>query len=223
MRRRVLIVGEGRILYFLARAFRARKVEVAVLTPVARDAATLARRMDLLVVHGDPTQPRFLEEAGAGRSTDLVAAAEGDEDNLVVCQIAKKLFGVDRTIALVHDPDYVDVFRQLGVGAVISTTDLLARIVSDRTALEEFENLVPDADGSILVSDVVIGEGDFAAGRPLSELPLPSDCLVGGIVRGKGMVIPRGGSRLEVGDRAILLVTSESESAAIALLKTGPG
>jgi trk system potassium uptake protein TrkA len=221
MRRRVLIAGEGRVLYFLARSFRATGVEVAVLSSKERDVSLLARDSGVLVIHGDPTQPRFLEEAGAGKSTDVVAATEQDEDNLVICQLAKKRFGVERTVALVQDPDYVEVFRELEVDAVISTTDLLARVVKERAALEDLEAVVPMKESSIRVSDVSLGDEDAAVGKKVRDIQLPTDCLVGVVVRGDQVLIPKGDFVLEQGDRAVILVTPQVEEEAIRVLKQG--
>lgn len=219
MRRRVLIAGEGRVLYFVARSFKATRVEVAILTPRDRDALALSRGLDLVVIHGDPTQPRFLEEAGAGKSTDVIAATERDEDNLVICQLAKRLFGVERTVALVQDPDYVDVFRDLEVDAVISTTDLLARVVHQRTVLEEVEDLVPVVRSPIRVSDVSLVEGDPSIGKEIQKLGLPTGCIIGVVVRGEDTFIPHGDFVLELGDRAVILVRLQVEDEAIRVLK----
>jgi trk system potassium uptake protein TrkA len=221
MHRRVLIAGEGRVLYFVARSFKAAKVEVAVVAKHERDALALSRSLDVLVILGDPTQPRFLEEAGAGKSTDVVAATEKDEDNLVICQLAKRLFGVERTIALVQDPDYVEVFRELEVDAVISTTDLLAKVVRQRTALEELEDLVPVVKSPIRVTDVSLVEGDPSVGKNIQELDLPAACLVGVVVRGEEVFLPKGDFVLEQGDRAVIIVTRQAEEEAIRVLKKG--
>ncbi|MBD3334152.1 MAG: TrkA family potassium uptake protein [Candidatus Eisenbacteria bacterium] len=219
--RRVVIAGEGRLLYFLARRFLDAEAEVSLLTPHKEQAELLARRFSCLVVHGDPTQPRSLEEAGAGKATDVVAATERDENNLVICQLAHRHFEADRTVAIVQDPDFVSVFRDLGVGAVVSTADLLSRIVEQRTALEGLESLVPVAGGEIIVSDVVLKEGTAAVGRRLRDLGLPGPCLVGCVVRGEKVLIPDGDFEFQADDRAVILVEPRVEGDAIRVLKEG--
>ncbi|MBU1701281.1 MAG: TrkA family potassium uptake protein [Candidatus Eisenbacteria bacterium] len=221
MARRVLIAGEGRLLYFLARRFQSSRSEVTVICPHLKEAERLSRRLKCLVVHGDPTQPRFLEEAGAGKADDVIAATGRDEDNLVICQLAAQHFEVLHTVAVVQDPDFVDAFRKLGVGAVISTTDMLARLVEKRTSLEGLEDLAPAAGQGVIVSDVLLKETDHAAGHRLDTLELPESCLVGSVIRGEKMLIPKGDFLFAPGDRAIILVTPEVEEEAIRILKEG--
>ena len=86
--------------------------------------------------------------------TIRVLLVEDNEDNLAVCQIARRMFQIPRTIALVNDPENEEVFRQMGVSVPFSSTQIIARILEERAGFEEVTSLIPVAEGRITVSEV---------------------------------------------------------------------
>lgn len=215
---KVILVGSGRILYYLARQFNRKGLEVQIVTPVKQEARELSQRVNRPVLVGDATDPRILEDAGAFRADVVLALTPNDEDNLAVCQIARQMYQVPRTIALVNDPENEEIFHKLKVSVAISATRILSIILEEQAGFEEIGKLVSVAEGRVSVAEIVLRADSPAAGRSLESITLPAEALIGGIIRGGKVLIPRGGSQLLGADRLILIATETSMDEAMRTL-----
>lgn len=215
---RIMVVGGGRQAYFLARSFIDKGHQVTIVNDDADESRRLARRLNALVIHGDGSSPRVLGEAGAENADVVLAITPRDEDNLVICQAAERLFGVRRTLASVSDPALEPVFRALGVNGAFSLSQVLTGLIERRVESSTILNLLPLGQGEATLTEVVLDQGAPAAGRTLGELDLPGDSLVVCIFRDGRPIIPRGGTRLEPGDRAVVMATGENYAAVLRAL-----
>jgi len=202
---RVIVVGGGKIVYYLARQFASKGYGVTMIVADPNEALVLSRRVKGLVVQGDGSDPGILDEAGARKADVLLALTAKDQDNLAVCQIARKMFSVPRTVALVNDPQNEEVFRKLGVSVAFSATQILARILEERAGFEEIANLIPIGEGRVTISEVTLRAESPAADKDLRDLKLHEGALIGGILRDGDVIVPRGSTRLRGGDRLILI------------------
>jgi trk system potassium uptake protein TrkA len=201
---RVIFVGEGKILYFLARQFASRHT-VTIVTSEPEEAGALSRRIKATVLQGDGSDPGVLEEAGARRADVVLALTARDQDNLAVCQIARRMFRVPRTVGLVNDPENEEVFRKLGVSVAFSATQIIAHILEERAGFEEIASLIPVAEGKVTVSEVSLRPESPVVERELQKIAFPEGALVGGIIREGEVIVPRGSTRLLGGDRLIVI------------------
>jgi len=207
---KVILVGRGKIVYFLARQFTKKRIEVLIVTPDAEEAGALARRLSVPVLEGDGTDPKVLQEAGAYRADAVLALMANDEDNLAVCQIAGRLYQVPRTIALVNDPENEEIFQRLDVSVAISATRVLSTLLGEHAGFEEVAKIVSLAEGNVSVSEFILRESAPAAGKTVKTVELPAEALIGGIVRDGKVLIPKGGTKLLAGDRLVVIATQES-------------
>lgn len=214
---RILIVGGGRPSYFITRSFLSRGHRVTVVVRDGEDAKYLARRTKGTVVQGDGSDPRVLEDAGAGASDVVIAATGRDQDNLVICQLAKMRFGVSRVLCLVNDPDHEEAFERLGVPA-FSLTGVFTALIEQRAAFAEITTLFPAIGGRVNVSEVTLTADSPMVGRRLSDLSLPTDSLVACVVRGEETIVPRGATELREGDHLLLVTHPESHGRALRLV-----
>lgn len=211
---RVILIGGGETIetiYFLARLFASRGYRVTIVNPYRTEAEMLSRRVNATVIVGDGSDPTVLEEAGARRADVLLSLAPYDPDNLAACQVAQKLYGVPRTLALVNDPDNERIFRQLGITEVFSATRIIGSLIEGQTVFDEITHLFPAAEGQLHITEVVLGEEAPTVGKTLGELDLPSDSLVAAIIRGGQALVPAGEDRLGVADRLILIALPEKQ------------
>ncbi len=213
----VLIVGGGKLVYFIGRTFIAKGYTVSIINRNREECSKLARRLKATVIYGEGSDLNILEEAGASTVDTVLAVTPRDEDNLIVCQLAGLRFQVPRTIAMVNDPDNEEVFRKLGVMAV-STTRILTSIIEQRTGFEEIINLMPVGEGKVNVTEIVLGEGSPVVGRLLREFELPDNSLIATIIRGDQAIVPRGGTALYRGDRLIVITVPENHAGVIRML-----
>lgn len=219
---RVIIVGSGKIVYYLARQFAKKRIEALVVTPDQKEAKDLAQRVGKPVMVGDATDPHILEEAGALRVDAVLALTPHDEDNLAVCQIAKKMYKVPRTIALVNDPENEAIFHKLDVSVAISATRILSILLEEQAGFEEIGKIISVSEGNVSVSEVILREGAPADGAEISTIAFPEEALIGGVIRSGRVLIPKGNTQLLGGDRLIVIATETSFDQVLHVL-TGEG
>jgi len=207
---RVILIGGNKTTYFLARTFASKGYHLAIVNKDPAEAKWLSERVKALVILGDGSDPAILEQAGARRADVVISLTPHDEDNLITCQIARQMYGVPRTMALVNDPDNEAIFTQLGITTAFSATRIIATLIEQQTALEDITHLVLAAEGRVNVTEVTLRSGAPAIGKSLYELALPEDSLVACIIRGEQVIVPRGPSRLQLADRLILIDLPEN-------------
>jgi trk system potassium uptake protein TrkA len=218
---RVILVGGGETIetiYYLARLFERRDYQVTIVNPFPEEAQMLSRRVKATVILGDGSHPVVLEEAGARRADVLLSLTAYDPDNLVACQIARTMFSVPRTMALVNDPDNEELFRQLGIPLVFSATRVIGSLIEGQTVYDEITHLFPAAEGRVHVTDLVLTEDSPATGQQLQALSLPQDSLVAAIIRDDEVIVPSGPSRLQANDHLILIALPEHQDEALRTL-----
>jgi len=218
---RVLVVGGGKLPYFLGRSLMSRGHRVTIINRDHEECVRLARRLDTIVVHGDGSAPHVLEEAGAYEADAVLAVTPSDEDNLVICQVASVRFQVPRALALVNDPDHEETFRSLGVTAV-SPTRVLARMLEQQMGFEDIERLIPVGEGKINVTELLLDADSPITGIPLRDIPLPEGALIAAVLRRGRPVIPGGSTVLRERDRIIVVTLPENHEEVIRQL-TGEG
>lgn len=204
----VLIVGEGRPVYFLAHQFSRSKKEYTmhIVTPHEDEARVLSEQIAATVLVGDGTELAIQEQAGARQADAFIALFKRDEDNLIACQVAQRVFGVPYTLALIHDPEHEPIFQQLGISGTVSVTRIISLMIEEQIGVGEVASLVALAKGRVTITELILPHDSPAINRSLSELRLPQNSLVATIIRDDDVIIPSGASVFQPLDR-ILLVT----------------
>ncbi|MCM8780486.1 MAG: TrkA family potassium uptake protein, partial [Candidatus Omnitrophica bacterium] len=170
------------------------------------------------VIQGDGCDPRILEEAGVDRA-DVVAAVTGeDEDNLIICQLAKEKFGVQRTVGRINNPDNEHTFSELGVDVPIDSTQIIAKIIEEEVSFSDFVNLMSFKRGKLAIVRVDLPLDSPAINKKVQEITLPADSVLVSIVRGDEVIVPKGNTVLQVGDDVIALTLIGNEPQLLELL-----
>lgn len=215
---KIILIGGGKLTYFLAKQFASRGYYTTLINPNREEATALSRQLKATVICGEGSSLEVLGEAGAYQSDVVLALTTQDQDNLIACQIAQKEYGVPRTIALVNDPDNQAIFEQLGVTVAFSATQIIANLIEQQASSEEIKTFLPVADGKINVTEIVLQADSLAAGKTLDELQLPEDSLIACILRQDQTLVPSGDNRLREQDRLILISKPESYGQLLRLL-----
>jgi trk system potassium uptake protein TrkA len=215
---RAIVAGGAVLSYHLGKALISKGYSVSVINPGERDCAWLAERLKGVVVRGDASDPAILDDAGAGRVDLLLALTASDADNLVMCQLAQRRFGVPRVIALANDPANAELFPRLGISDVISLTQSISLMVERQVGFDEVLSQLPLAGGQVVATEVRLTASSPCVGLPVHQIDLPSRSLIGSVVRGSKAIIPRGPFRLEVGDRVLLLASPDDLGPALRAL-----
>jgi len=206
---KVIIVGGGKTLYFLCRNFASKGYEVVIINRDREECVRLARQLSAVVVCGDGSDPGTLKEAGAMGADVVLAITPKDQDNLVICQLAKLQFGVPRSVALANDPDNVEIFKKLDVSA-FSTTHIVGSLIEQHASFEQITNLLTVGEGRVNVTEITLDSDSPVAGRYLKDIALPDNALVAVVIRNGRAMVPRGANQLMAGDRLVLITLPEN-------------
>lgn len=215
----IIIVGGGKQVHFLTKSFISKGYNVTIINNDERYCRKLARMHKANIVLGDGTKPYILEDAGAAYSAMVIALTTDDPDNLVICQIAEKMFKVQKTFAMVNDPKNIDIFRKLGVQNVISTADIISSFIEQKISIDDITNLFPIEEGKVTAMEIEINKQFPIVNKSLSQITLPKDTIVGCIIRGKEAIIPRGDTIIKEQDKLIILCLPMIQSETLKVIR----
>ncbi len=179
----IVIVGGGKVGYFLAKELHEAGHEVLLIERLERRYQTIAEDLGELVLFGDGCDVRTLELAGVARADVVVAATGDDEDNLVSAQLAKTKFNVRRTVARVNNPKNEEVFRLLGIDDTVSATRILQSLIEHELEVDAVLPLFPFRSGAVELQELHVPANGPAAGKKVRELNLPTGCLLAVLLR----------------------------------------
>lgn len=215
MKRRVFLIGGFNKTRFLANSLIKRGFAVTAINSNEEKCRALSAIDKLSVFLGDGSKPFVLEDANAYNADLAIALSDRDADNLVICELCKKKFNVEKTVALVSDPRKTEFFRRMGVDSVVCAISTIASIIEQQALLDEIATIVPLGEGSIKITQVPIEPGMPAEGKKISEIILPRQVIIGCILHGERSTIPRGDTHIRDGDTLVLLSTGQHEAAAL--------
>ena len=209
----VLVVGGGKVGYYLSKELVGSGHEVVLMEKDRARAEQIADEIGSIVIAHDGCEGKYLGEAGANRA-DIVAAVTGDdEDNLVICQMAKHHFDVPRTIARVNNPKNEELFKHLGVDELISPTRMILGSIEQDIPVHELLHLGSLGGSDLELIEAPLLAGSPAIGRATRDLQIPEGCSLFAMVR-DGRAIPlRPDTVLAEGDKVIAIGRAECEAA----------
>jgi trk system potassium uptake protein TrkA len=214
----ILIVGAGKVGYSLAKRLISNGHTISIVDKDRNLCEEIARELEALVVHGDGCDPRILEEAGIERADVLGAVTGDDEDNLVICQLAKERFKIQRTVGRINNPDNEHVFSELGIDVSVDATSIIAKIIEEEVSFSDFVNLMSFKRGKLAIVRVDLPEDSPVINKELKDIELPPDSNFVSILRGEQVIVPKGNTVLEPGDDVIAITLVGNEPQLLNLL-----
>jgi trk system potassium uptake protein TrkA len=216
---KVIIIGGGKVGAYLTTLLMGGGHQVKVIEVRREAIAHLQKDLSLdVVVCGSGTDPNVLESVGI-RQANVVAAVTGDDEvNLVVTSLARFEFHVPRTIARVNNPKNAWMFTaEMGVDVALNQADLMGHLIAEEMSLGDMMTLLKLRKGQYSLVEEKVAPIAFAAGKPISALNLPSECVLVAIIRKGQLLVPRPNMVLQVADEVLALV-HETQLAALAAL-----
>jgi trk system potassium uptake protein TrkA len=206
----IVIVGGGKVGYYLTKSLLDKGLAVRLIERDPRRYAALRDELAATVVQGDGCDVLAMLQAGVDRASAVVAVTGNDEDNLVICQMAKHRFAVPRTIARINNPRNKKIFGRLGIDVAVSSTEVILSQIEQLLPTESLVHLMTLHNVGVLFVEIEVPADSPALGRPIKELGIPDDSIFPLIIRGdKEAIIPCGETVFLAGDR-VIAVTSEA-------------
>jgi trk system potassium uptake protein len=209
----VIVVGAGKVGWNLARELIGKGNEVTVIESKASRFAMVEEELEHAVHYGDGSELWILERAGVGRADMVIAVTGDDEDNILICQVAREKYGVERVIARCNNPRNLQHFELLGVKPAVSATDLILRLIEHEVPRYGFLHLLDLPQERLEIIEVEVSPGAPAAGKRVREVGIPDGALVISILRDGTGFVPLADSVIEAGDEVLLVLDSGLEDA----------
>jgi trk system potassium uptake protein TrkA len=202
----VVIAGAGKVGWNLARELMAKDHEVTVIESERSRYLTVEQELEHAIQYGDATELWVLERAGINRADLTIAVTGDDEDNLLICQIAKEKYLCSRIIARVNNPRNRQYFELLGIQPAVSATDLILRLIEHEVPSYGLVHLLDLRDEQLEIIEVEVGNGAPAAGQKVSDVNLPDGSLIISVLRNGRGFVPKADTVIDPGDEVLLVL-----------------
>ncbi len=214
----LIVVGGGKIGFYLTQTLITEGYEVLLIEKNGKKSEYIAERLGSVVLNGDGADVITLEKAGASRADVVIAATGDDEDNLIICQVARHKFKVERTIARVNNPKNEELFKTLGIDSTVSQTNVIHHMIEQQIPQKHMAHLLTLRHAEIEIVEINVNPESSVVGKTLAEIQLPEDCVFSAITRGPEVIVPTGRTRILAGDDVIAVTKTEREAELRALL-----
>jgi trk system potassium uptake protein TrkA len=223
----IIIAGGGRVGYSLAKALELSGRDIVIIDKDPQVCEKLSSELKALIICGDASDKKTLEEAKIKFADVFVAATGNDNENIVACELAKRVYKVPLVMARVDDVDKAGMLEGLGIDLVVNPSLVTAIALADAIALP--------GTTSILISETItravevhVPKGSSAIGKKIKDLPTgrrvgdllaPVECVIAAIYRRGKLIIPRGNTVIRSGDILALIGKEEAIRKVAEILK----
>jgi trk system potassium uptake protein TrkA len=215
----IIIIGGGRLGYYLLKALLKEGHEVLVLEKDSRVCKTITDELGSVCFRGDGCEAATLAEVGTGRADIFISVTGDDEDNLVSCQVAKHKHNVPRTIARLRNPKNAGLFKKLGIDVTVNTTDIIMEAIEREVPTHPVTQLLTLEEKGLVLVDVKISAGSASVGKTVKDLSLPRESKLALVIPAEGSAhVPASHTVLQAGDQIIAVTPPDTTEALRAAL-----
>lgn len=212
----VTVVGGGSITHYLLELLERAGISAKVIEKDAAVCNDLASKFPhSAIINGDPSDEDVLREERVAKSDAFVALTSIDEENVLLSLFAKNQ-GCHKIITKINRIEYVDVISKLELDSIIYpknlTADMIVRYVraNQNTLGSNMETLYNLKGGEVEIAEFTVSESSPIVGIPLAQLKFKSEALIGAIIRGNKLIVPRGSVTVEAGDSVVTVTKHAS-------------
>lgn len=210
---KMVIVGGGKVGWNLARIMLERRHTVSLIERDRQKCEKLADELDAAIFRGDGTNVAVLEAAGTQDADVFMTVTGSDQDNLVACQVARDHFHAKKVISRVNDPRNIETFRVLGIENIVSSTDILTKMIEQEADLAHMHLIATLNQGKAGICSMTLPSNTALDGVTLKDISLPRGTLVISLIRRGVLTIPNGSTLLQAGDELVAVSEEKSQKA----------
>jgi trk system potassium uptake protein TrkA len=207
----IIVVGAGKVGWNLARELIEKDNEVTLIEADRERYLTVEQELEHNVQYGDASELWVLERAGISRADMVIAVTGDDEDNMLICQVAKEKYLVDRIIARVNNPRNRETFDLLGIRPVVSATDLILRLIEHEVPEYGLVHLLDLPEQRLEIIEMELPPDSRAAGTRVGDLSMPEGTLLISVLRDDSGFVPNSETVLQAGDEILAVLDPRVE------------
>lgn len=202
---KAIIVGGGKVGYYLLKTLLERKHKVVLIERDKDVCSRIAEDIEAEIILGDGTDLDVLKDADINEAEVVAAVTGKDEENLVICQIAKASFDISKTIARVNNPKNRSLFKALGVDTTVCSTEVIANLIEWEFECDKLKIVQTIDKGELLLVEAIISPCSAWMGKKIKEIKMPEEVIIASIFRDDKIVYRKGDTVLLDNDRALLV------------------
>ncbi len=208
----VIVAGGGKVGANVARSLIRLGNEVTLVEQRPDRFERLEDEFEHQIQRGDATEIHVLERAGIARPPDIVLALTGDdEDNMVICQLAREKYAVPKVIARVNDPRNQAHFDLIGISPTVCATSSIMALVEHEVPEHELIHLLELRKENLEIVEVQIDKDSPVTGKRVESLSLPEGSRLISVMRHGSAEIAVGATVLEAGDQVLAILEPGKE------------
>lgn len=201
---KVMIFGGGKVAYFLAKQLIRLNVKVIIIEQDRERCMYLSTTLpDAIVIHGDGTDMRLLDDESLPDMDAFVGATGYDEHNLLMALMAKQE-GVGLTIAKLQKSGYIKLIDKLKIDFALSPIELSISEIMKYARGGQIVAVTMLLEGQAEVVEVIIHEDLDCVDKKVKDLNLPKGLIIGAMMHNQQAIIPNGNTVLQIGDRLVI-------------------
>jgi len=203
--RKVMILGGGKIGYYLADSLSQKGIIVKIIESDINRCKALADQLNdnVLVIHGNGTDINLLEEEDLAEMDAFIGTTGYDEQNLFMSLRAKQL-NIGKVIAKISRQSYVNIIENLGINMAINPVDITASDILKYIRGGKVVSVSLLLDGQAEVTEIIASNELQFLNKPIKSINLPKGIIIGSIVNNGEAIIPNGDSKIQAGDRIVV-------------------
>jgi trk system potassium uptake protein TrkA len=207
----VVIAGAGKVGWNLARELIEKGHEVTLLENNRRRYLVVEQELEHAAQYGDATELWVLERAGIQRADLAIAVTGDDEDNILICQVAKQKYLCERIVARVNNPRNLQHFKLLDIQPAVSATDLILRLIEHEVPQYGLVHLLDLAEDRLEIIELIVSPESPVAGKRVADVAMPDGSLIISVLRDGGGFVPKAETVIEAGDEVLVVLDPGTE------------
>lgn len=206
---KTIIVGGGKVGYFLTKTVMKTTSKVTLIEKDPARAQQLSDELNIDVINGDGSDISILDEARIHEAQVIAAVTGSDEENLVICQIAKVRFPHHKTIARINNPKNMDMFKALGVDKTVCSTKVIADLIEYEISSETIRIVQTFERGNMVLAEVSVNGHCLWSSKLVKDLDIPKDLILISVIRADESIYPKGDTMILPNDHVMVVASPE--------------
>jgi trk system potassium uptake protein TrkA len=207
-----IVVGGGKIGYYLVKSLKEKKHQVVLIEKDRKICEKIAEELEVDVICGDGSDIEVLNDAGI-EDAEVVAAVTGkDEENLVICQMAKVNFNINETISRINNPKNIAIFQALGVDKTVCSTQVICNLIEGEFNSEPLKIIESINKGEMILLEAKIDVKSAWKDKSIEQLKIPKECVILSLIRSGRVIFPRGNVDIKEGDKVLIITNADKRN-----------